>query len=148
MFARGIDRGAAIVSTPLAAVDDLVPAPTPSLAVREVTAATGTSLRRRIDASASHDGGDSETYPGLRRIVGRRWLRPPSIESTSPVTQLFVGSRSQQIAEATSSGSPSLPSACISSDAVADASFDQIDSVRGVLTKPGATALTRRPRGA
>ena len=49
--------------------------------------------------------------------------RPPSTCSTCPVTQLCWGDNSQQMAYATSPGSPKRPNGCMATEALRDASF-------------------------
>ena len=78
----------------------------------------------------------------------RRVASPPSTPITWPVTHDCAGSRSQAIAEATSSGSPTRPRACIAVEALSAVSLPVIRAVIGVRTRPGATAFTRRPFGA
>jgi len=55
-----------------------------------------------------------------------------------PVTQLFSGSSSHAIPDATSSARPILPNACIAAEAFIAASFDVIRAASGVSTRPGA----------
>ena len=64
------------------------------------------------------------------------------------MTQLFSGSSSQAIPDATSSARPILPNACIAAEAFRAASLEVIRDASGVSTRPGATQFTPILRGA
>lgn len=84
----------------------------------------------------------------MKNYFSRTGAKPTSTPSTRPVTQEFAGSSSHAIADATSSGSPNRPSACIASGAAHAASLPVIPAASGVAVSPGATQFTRIPGGA
>ena len=83
-----------------------------------------------------------------RPYLPRTMLSPPSTPTACPVIHSPPGESRNAITPATSSGSPSRPSACIASDACSPAGDPVIRAVSGVRTSPGATQFTRSLRPA